>query len=528
MSEIAEFTRHLGHYLASPDIALVERAFEFSESAHRGQFRKSGEPFITHPLAVASILSEWRLDAEGLAAALLHDVMEDTSVTRGEIETTFGKPVAAIVDGLSKLDQIEAPRADSSRGRAVAAATRGSSGLFHDAASIIPNVRPCRHSQTVLCARPDARRSGRECVQGGTGGVPGRAMNERMARDVVLVRAIEATDGARDFWSDADRAWAGRAAAEIVGEKAPDDALSGAARRWSSSASRSDFRKLARCRGCLRRVAWLAPVAAIAAFVIGAAGVDVGPAASDQPARAAGARAARLESRRIRGAARRVGRVARIIAGREDRCGEPSSHGSRDVARPVPRKSGVPRALAVAFAQFAASWPALAMPLWQQRAARLLHVGCRSARARRRSPGSTFAASRSNIAPAGKARSSTQPTSRVSCMSCWRPAHGSPASRFPAADRLHAIAGRSAGENAAPWIHLYAATLLLVVIVPRLALAGAAWMRGRRLAATVSARARAAYFQRLLHAWREGTARVVAAAVQLRRSAGESPKASRN
>jgi GTP pyrophosphokinase len=107
MSEIAEFTRHLGHYLGSRDIALVERAFEFSESAHRGQFRKSGEPFITHPLAVASILSEWRLDAEGLAAALLHDVMEDTSVTRSELESTFGKPVAAMVDGLSKLDQIE-------------------------------------------------------------------------------------------------------------------------------------------------------------------------------------------------------------------------------------------------------------------------------------------------------------------------------------------------------------------------------------------------------------------------------------
>jgi GTP pyrophosphokinase len=107
MSEIAEFTRHLGHYLQTPDIALVERAFEFSESAHRGQFRKSGEPYITHPLAVASILSEWRLDAEGLAAALLHDVMEDASVKRGEIEHRFGKPVAAIVDGLSKLDQIE-------------------------------------------------------------------------------------------------------------------------------------------------------------------------------------------------------------------------------------------------------------------------------------------------------------------------------------------------------------------------------------------------------------------------------------
>ena len=107
MSEIAEFTRHLGHYLPRPDIALVERAFEFSATAHRGQFRKSGEPYITHPLAVASILSQWRLDAEGLAAALLHDVMEDTKVTRGEIETTFGKPVAEMVDGVSKLDQIE-------------------------------------------------------------------------------------------------------------------------------------------------------------------------------------------------------------------------------------------------------------------------------------------------------------------------------------------------------------------------------------------------------------------------------------
>ncbi|MFO1396084.1 MAG: bifunctional (p)ppGpp synthetase/guanosine-3',5'-bis(diphosphate) 3'-pyrophosphohydrolase [Burkholderiales bacterium] len=107
MSEIAEFTKHLGHYLPPPDVALVSRAFEFSESAHRGQFRKSGEPYITHPLAVASILSQWRLDAQGLAAALLHDVMEDTSVTKNELEKSFGKPVADMVDGVSKLDQIE-------------------------------------------------------------------------------------------------------------------------------------------------------------------------------------------------------------------------------------------------------------------------------------------------------------------------------------------------------------------------------------------------------------------------------------
>jgi GTP pyrophosphokinase len=107
MSDISEFTRHLGNYLPPPDVALVERAFHFSDSAHVGQFRKSGEPYITHPLAVASILAQWRLDAHGLAAALLHDVMEDTAVTKSELESKFGKPVADMVDGVSKLDQIE-------------------------------------------------------------------------------------------------------------------------------------------------------------------------------------------------------------------------------------------------------------------------------------------------------------------------------------------------------------------------------------------------------------------------------------
>ena len=115
MSEIAEFTRHLGNYLPPPDIALVERAFQFSDSAHRGQFRKSGEPYITHPLAVASILSQWRLDAQGLAAALLHDVMEDTAITKSEIETSFGKPVADMVDGAL---QARPDRVQLARGRA--------------------------------------------------------------------------------------------------------------------------------------------------------------------------------------------------------------------------------------------------------------------------------------------------------------------------------------------------------------------------------------------------------------------------
>jgi GTP pyrophosphokinase len=94
-------------YLKPEDIARLESAFEFSQQAHRGQFRKSGEPYVSHPLAVASILAEWHLDSQALAAALLHDVMEDAAVSKGEIARAFGRPVAELVDGVSKLDRIE-------------------------------------------------------------------------------------------------------------------------------------------------------------------------------------------------------------------------------------------------------------------------------------------------------------------------------------------------------------------------------------------------------------------------------------
>ena len=107
VSEISEFARHLGQYLPPDDVALVESAYAFSDVAHRGQFRNSGDPYISHPLAVASILSQWRFDAEGLSAALLHDVMEDTAVTKSEIQDRFGTAVANLVDGVSKLDQLE-------------------------------------------------------------------------------------------------------------------------------------------------------------------------------------------------------------------------------------------------------------------------------------------------------------------------------------------------------------------------------------------------------------------------------------
>ena len=102
-------------YLKPPDVARLAEAYRFSGAAHAGQTRQSGDPYISHPLAVAEILAGWRLDGQALVAALLHDVMEDTSVTKAEISDTFGKPVADLVDGVSKLDKIEFQSAEDAQ-----------------------------------------------------------------------------------------------------------------------------------------------------------------------------------------------------------------------------------------------------------------------------------------------------------------------------------------------------------------------------------------------------------------------------
>jgi GTP diphosphokinase / guanosine-3',5'-bis(diphosphate) 3'-diphosphatase len=94
-------------YLKPADVERVNQAFATARDAHEGQTRRSGEPYITHPLAVATILAQWHLDAQALCAALLHDVVEDTPTTKDEIAVTFGKPVAELVDGVSKLDKLQ-------------------------------------------------------------------------------------------------------------------------------------------------------------------------------------------------------------------------------------------------------------------------------------------------------------------------------------------------------------------------------------------------------------------------------------
>src|SRR6476660_9765525 len=107
MSEAELLLRDASSYLKAEDVRQIQSAYEFSEAAHEGQFRRTGEPYISHPIEVAKILTQWHLDSQALTAALLHDVMEDTAVTKTEISDKFGRMVAELVDGVSKLDKIE-------------------------------------------------------------------------------------------------------------------------------------------------------------------------------------------------------------------------------------------------------------------------------------------------------------------------------------------------------------------------------------------------------------------------------------
>lgn len=93
-------------YLDAASIEQVRQAYRFADEAHLGQLRSNGDPYITHPIAVAAQCATWRLDAQALMAALLHDAMEDCGVTKVELIERFGAPVAELVDGLTKLDKL--------------------------------------------------------------------------------------------------------------------------------------------------------------------------------------------------------------------------------------------------------------------------------------------------------------------------------------------------------------------------------------------------------------------------------------
>src|SRR5687768_3823595 len=93
-------------YLSKADLKLVREAYKFADAAHLGQFRASGQPYITHPIAVAGLCADWKLDAQAIMAALMHDTIEDQGVTKVELIEKFGAPTADLVDGLTKLDKL--------------------------------------------------------------------------------------------------------------------------------------------------------------------------------------------------------------------------------------------------------------------------------------------------------------------------------------------------------------------------------------------------------------------------------------
>src|SRR5579875_2329184 len=144
------------------DVRLIERAYEAAARCHAGQSRKSGDPYITHPLAVATILAELGMNHETIAAALLHDTVEDTPYTLGELRRDFGDEIAMLVDGVTKLDRVkygEAAQAETVR-KMVVAMSRDIRVLVIKLADRLHNMRTLRY-----LPRPKQERIARETLE---------------------------------------------------------------------------------------------------------------------------------------------------------------------------------------------------------------------------------------------------------------------------------------------------------------------------------------------------------------------------
>jgi hypothetical protein len=334
-------------------------------------------------------------------------------------------------------------------------------------------------------------------------------MDELAARDAVTVRALESADGAREIWSDADRVWAGRAAAEAVGESASDDAFIG--RRAALALERlrkrhPGFVALTRSIPQRRSIVW---VTIAIAFAVGALGVDIGPA------HRINLLAPPLLALFAWNIVVYVALLASVIASRRGKASQWGGPLRHPVARlfrngsMFRRKPAIPPPLLSAYGRFATEWSTLAAPLVAQRAAALLHLGAAALAA-----GAIAGLYVRGIALEYRAgwQSTFLTADNVANILHVVLAPGAwlTGIAIPDAAHLQTIGGDSAGENAARWIHLYAATLAAVVIVPRLALALAAWLSQRSLAKSMPLSLRDPYFQGLLRSWRRGTARIAA------------------
>ncbi len=334
-------------------------------------------------------------------------------------------------------------------------------------------------------------------------------MDERSARDVVLVQAIETADAARTVWRDGDRIAVGQAAAQAVGERATVDSYLGRRAALALSALEARDPRLRALRGRNPAGGTGIAIASAVALVAGVAVAHIGP------------------THRINLLAPPVlvllawnvavyALLAVALASSWRGAHRPPPQGLRSsLARWL---GALPRAwrhaahagpLAGATTAFVADWTRLAAPLWQRRATCVLHVAA-----------AAFAIGEiGGLYLRGIAleyRAAWQSTF-LDAADVARILHVvlSPGALItgiavPGADALQALGPASAGENAARWIHLYAGTIVAVVVAPRLVLAAIAWMQTQRLSRRFPLQLDAPYFQRILRAWRAGTAQVFA------------------
>lgn len=138
------------------DQDLLARAYRFSEEAHRGQTRNSGEPYVTHCVEVAKILADLQLDTTTVASGLIHDVVEDTAMTVADVEREFGKEIAAIVDGLTKIAKL--PNSGSNQDRQVESYRKLLLSIAKDARVIIVKLADRLHNMRTLDFLPEEKR----------------------------------------------------------------------------------------------------------------------------------------------------------------------------------------------------------------------------------------------------------------------------------------------------------------------------------------------------------------------------------
>ena len=158
--EVSALVEKGSTYLPEDKVGLVTSAYTFASRAHAGQFRKTGEPFLEHPLNTALILADFHLDAETLAAALLHDVLEDCGVSLGEVEASFGPEVAKLVDGVTKLSRLTSrSRTPEARSRAQAENLRKMLlATAEDLRVVLIKLADRLHNMRTLGALPTERR----------------------------------------------------------------------------------------------------------------------------------------------------------------------------------------------------------------------------------------------------------------------------------------------------------------------------------------------------------------------------------